>query len=107
MLDVDSRYTVDQALSHAWIRRSGEELAENKLDSNLGELKKFQANKKFKKVAHTIIATQKFKHLLDGLKVAKGKLKEEVEHVVDASMEPLPIMESDGREIVKSEFVEV
>lgn len=78
---------MDQALSHAWIMRSGEELAANRLDSSLGELKKYQANKKFKKVAHTIIATQKFKHLLSSLKDAKGKLEEEENEETEATEE--------------------
>ena len=68
VLDVNARLTVDQALSHAWIRKSDKELAERNLEVNLTELKKYQANKRFKKAANTIIATQKFKNLLGAAK---------------------------------------
>jgi calcium-dependent protein kinase len=71
VLDTKARLTVDQALGHAWIKKSDVELASRNLDTNLGELKKYQANRKFKKAAHTIIATQKFKNLLGAMKQAK------------------------------------
>ena len=77
VLDVSARLTVDQALSHAWIRKSDQELAERNLEVNLTELKKYQANKRFKKAANTIIATQKFKNLLGAAKKQQQQQQQE------------------------------
>jgi serine/threonine protein kinase len=87
LLDVTKRYTVDQALEHPWIKASGSELELRRLDSNLGELKKFQGNKRFKKAAHTIIATQKFKNLVGNLK-KKGDVAADDGNVLDELAAP-------------------
>ena len=79
VLDVSARLTVDQALSHAWIRKSDQELAERNLEVNLTELKKYQANKRFKKAANTIIATQKFKNLLGAAKKQQQQQQQQQE----------------------------
>eukprot|EP01031_Cornospumella_fuschlensis_P019042 gene19042-23326_t len=42
------RLTVDQALAHPWIKARAEELEARSLDSNLAELRKYQATRKLR-----------------------------------------------------------
>jgi serine/threonine protein kinase len=53
-VDPAHRYTVDQALAHPWINRDAKTLAARNLDGNLGELRKYQATKKFRAAARAV-----------------------------------------------------
>ena len=63
-LDPARRLTVDQALTHPWVGITAEELRRINLDANLKELKKFNANRKFKAAAKAVIAINKMNNLI-------------------------------------------
>jgi serine/threonine protein kinase len=73
LVDVSLRMTVDEALQHSWLHTSGIELGNHNLSSNLEILKKFQANKRFKRIGHIVLATIKFQK---GIENTKKELKE-------------------------------
>lgn len=70
-VDVSKRLTVEQALAHPWLQRSGAELEARNLNSNLAELKKYQATRKLKAGVKAIMAVNKMKQLMDLTKAAK------------------------------------
>lgn len=63
-LDPARRLTVDQALTHPWVGITAEQLRRINLDANLKELKKFNANRKFKAAAKAVIAINKMNSLI-------------------------------------------
>jgi len=69
VLDVNKRFTADQALNHSWIKRSSSELADRNLDSNLKTMKRFNARRKFRAAIRVIVATNRMRNLLG---IAKG-----------------------------------
>lgn len=77
-VDVSKRLTVDQALVHPWLQRSAAELEARNLNSNLAELKKYQATRKLKAGVKAIMAVNKMKKLMDLTKAAaEGEEEEE------------------------------
>lgn len=58
-----NRLTVDQALEHPWVRSADNKLLAKTLDTNLAELKKFQATKKLKAGVKAIMAMNKLRRL--------------------------------------------
>mmetsp|Transcript_7741 Transcript_7741/g.8449 ORF Transcript_7741/g.8449 Transcript_7741/m.8449 type:complete len:383 (-) Transcript_7741:100-1248(-) len=69
-LDMSKRLTVDQALAHPWLNRSAKELEARNLDSNLAALRKYQATRKLKAGVKAIMAVNRMKNLMGGLKEA-------------------------------------
>jgi calcium/calmodulin-dependent protein kinase I len=64
-VDMKQRLTVDQALAHPWLKRSAEDLAAHNLDSNLAELRKYQATKKFRAGVKAVMAINRMKNLIN------------------------------------------
>lgn len=64
-VDMKRRLTVDQALAHPWLQRSAEDLAKRNLDSNLAELRKYQATKKFRAGVKAVMAINRMKNLIN------------------------------------------
>jgi calcium/calmodulin-dependent protein kinase I len=64
-VDMKRRLTVDQALAHPWLKRSAEDLASHNLDSNLAELRKYQATKKFRAGVKAVMAINRMKNLIN------------------------------------------
>lgn len=76
-VDVSKRLTVEQALVHPWLQRSAAELEARNLNSNLAELKKYQATRKLKAGVKAIMAVNKMKRLMDLTKAAEDGEEEE------------------------------
>lgn len=60
-LNPHDRLTVEQALSHPWLKKADAELAAKDLNENLKELTKFQATRVFKRAANKIILINRLK----------------------------------------------
>jgi serine/threonine protein kinase len=58
-----SRYNVNDALNHPWVKTSDSVLANRRLDANLAQLKKFQATKKLRAGVKAVMAVNKMKRL--------------------------------------------
>lgn len=63
-LDMNKRLTVDQALRHPWLGKSAQELAARSLDSNLAELRRYQATRKLRAAVRAVMAMNRMKGLL-------------------------------------------
>ena len=63
VVDQKKRFTVDQAMKHAWILKAESELASRKLDSNLKALRRFNARRKILAAARMVIAANRMKNL--------------------------------------------
>ena len=57
----DDRATATDLLAHPWVVQDGEKISGTSLQTNLKELKQFQARKRFKAAARAIIATHRIK----------------------------------------------
>ena len=68
VVNVKKRFTIKQALAHSWINRSAEELAARDLNSNLVALKRFNARKKLRAGIKAVVAANRWKNLIGGLK---------------------------------------
>ena len=66
-VDPEKRFTADQALNHPWIDLQDDKLASD-LNNNLAELKKFQAQRKFKAVGRAVMAINKMQGLMTSTK---------------------------------------
>jgi len=66
-VDPEKRFTADQALNHPWIDLQDDKLASD-LNNNLAELKKFQAQRKFKAVGRAVMAINKMQGLMTSSK---------------------------------------
>ena len=75
-VDVKKRLTVHQALDHPWVKRAGSELAARNLDQNLKTFKRFLAKRKFKGAVRGVIASNKFKNLIAGIRKGANTDKE-------------------------------
>jgi len=64
-VDQNKRLTVDQALHHPWLQQAAAVLEARNLNSNLAELKKYQATRKLKAGVKAIMAVNKMKSLMD------------------------------------------
>jgi calcium/calmodulin-dependent protein kinase I len=69
-VDASKRLTVEQAMAHPWLMKSADELAAHNLDSNLAELKKYQATRKLKAGVKAIMAVNKMKKLMTATREA-------------------------------------
>jgi serine/threonine protein kinase len=69
-VDMKKRLTVDQALAHPWLKTADSELAARNLDSNLAELRKYQATRKLRAGVKAVIAINRMKNLIGGIKEA-------------------------------------
>jgi len=67
-LDTKKRFTVKQALQHSWITRADSELESRDLNSNLVALKRFNARKKLRAGIKTVVAINRWKNLIGGIK---------------------------------------
>jgi len=79
-LDMNKRITVDQALRHPWLGRSAQELAARSLDSNLAELRRYQATRKLRAAVRAVMAMNRMKGLLQphGIELSHEAETEEV-----------------------------
>ena len=77
-VDPSSRIDAGLARKHAWLMGDDDWLRERDLHRTIGELKRFQARKKFKAAAKAVIATHRMKYSFRGL--ASAKLEERFEH---------------------------
>lgn len=66
-VDPEKRFTADQALSHPWIDLHDDHLATD-LNNNLAELKKYQAQRRFKAAGRAVLAVNKMKTFLTSKK---------------------------------------
>jgi calcium/calmodulin-dependent protein kinase I len=76
-LDMTKRLTVDQALTHSWVKSADEALAARSLDTNLAELRKYQATRKLRAGVKAVLAVNRMKNLLVTLKPAEDEEDEE------------------------------
>jgi calcium/calmodulin-dependent protein kinase I len=74
-IDPAKRLTADQALTHPWVGLTADDLSRINLDANLRELKKFNANRKFKAAAKAVIAINKLNTM-----IGKGSEKSATPH---------------------------
>ncbi len=63
-VDMKKRLNVDQALAHPWLKTADSELAARSLDSNLAELRKYQATRKLRAGVKAVIAINRMKNLM-------------------------------------------
>ena len=68
--DPKSRYGGEEVMAHPWIK--GEGTPRTKLPNMLNELKKFNAKRKFKKVASAVIAGVRLKKLTSQRKLLEA-----------------------------------
>lgn len=69
-VDVEKRFTVDQALAHPWMDLPAPKLLTRNLTENLPHLQKFQASKKFRVGAKAIMAASAFRAGTSGTSTA-------------------------------------
>lgn len=72
-VDAHKRLTVEQALCHPWLMKNAAELEARNLDSNLAELKKYQATRKLKAGVKAIMAVNKMKKLMTATRAAAAE----------------------------------
>jgi serine/threonine protein kinase len=108
-LDVKQRYTAAQALRHPWLKKSGSVLSRRPLSKTLSQIKVFNLHRKFKAIAHSLIAHAKFlrrlnfgraqsvRQLVEAEETAaavaamNAKLNNEVTNGIHASPAPSPV----------------
>jgi len=78
-VNMQKRLTVDQCLTHPWLQCKAEELAARNLDTNLAELRKYQATRKLRAGVKAVMAVNRMKNLIGSLKEAGEKINEERE----------------------------
>lgn len=83
--DMFERVTVDQALAHPWCTQSADQLAARSLDNNLKQLKTYQKTRKLKKAVRAVIAVNRMKHLLEGIRGAASEIDTEEGQSIDAT----------------------
>jgi serine/threonine protein kinase len=76
------RPTVSQALAHAWMAKAPAEFDSRPLDDTMKALKKFNAKRKLMKYVRGVIAANRFKKLLGGIK-ASASASAEAENTND------------------------
>jgi calcium/calmodulin-dependent protein kinase (CaM kinase) II/calcium/calmodulin-dependent protein kinase I len=62
-VDPNKRLSAEEAKKHKWMVKDGDVLAAQNLDTNLSELKKYNAKRKFKAAVNAVILTQKMASL--------------------------------------------
>eukprot|EP00981_Chlorochromonas_danica_P002116 scaffold424_cov165-Ochromonas_danica.AAC.16 len=100
VLDQRERFTVDQALAHPWVRASEQMLQDHNLESNLKELRKFQAAKKWKVGFNAVRAVNKLKKLKD-FAFSIGDVTMEIPHTLEARFELGKVLGEGGYAVVK------
>jgi calcium/calmodulin-dependent protein kinase I len=78
-LDMKKRLTVDQALAHPWVTAADEALAAHSLDSNLAELRKYQATRKLRAGVKAVIAINRMKNLMQAARLDKEDAEAEAD----------------------------
>ncbi len=96
VLDQANRLTVDQALAHPWLQISGAVLQERNLDSNLKELRKFQAAKKWKAGYNAVRAINRIRRLS-----SSDHEPVELPHTLEARYELGKVLGEGGYAVVK------
>lgn len=71
------RITCADAVQHAWMGRDKRILSGQDLTKNLQEFKRFNAKRKFKAGVRTVMAHNKMKSLMEGLRSAQTELEKE------------------------------
>jgi serine/threonine protein kinase len=71
-VDPEKRFSADQALSHPWIDLHDDHLASD-LNNNLAELKKYQAQRRFKAAGRAVLAVNKMKTLMTAKKESENE----------------------------------
>ena len=71
-VDPEARYSADQALTHPWIDLTEDRLASD-LNINLAELKKYQAQRRFKAAGRAVMAVNKMTSLAHSTKKDNDK----------------------------------
>ena len=89
VLDVNKRFTVQQALKHSWLTRQAGELEGRNLGSNLKTLRRYNARRKLRAGIKAIMAANRMKAMLNDFKEinAKKRAKKEGE-VREAAVSP-------------------
>jgi serine/threonine protein kinase len=118
--DPVKRLTVEQALAHPWLMKSGAELESRNLDDNLKTLRKYHNTRKLKAGVKAIMAVNKMKFLMsekraamttDIEKVADEAIREgksvEVPHILSARYSLGEKLGEGGYSIVKEGFNKV
>lgn len=75
-INMHQRFTVEQCLTHPWLERSAQELEARNLETNLTELRKYQATKKLRAGVKAVMAVNRMKNLM-GAAAAAEKEKAE------------------------------
>jgi calcium/calmodulin-dependent protein kinase I len=78
-VDVKQRYTAAQALRHPWLKKSGSVLARRSLQKTLSQIKQFNLHRKFKAIAHSLIAHAKFMRRLNFGRAQSERAKTDVD----------------------------
>ena len=74
VVDPSKRMSAGEALKHKWMMKDSKELEGQSLDTNLVELRKYNAKRKFKSGVHAVIASNKMKSLMSSLKEASEEV---------------------------------
>lgn len=98
-LDSNQRLTVDQALAHPWVHAAGDELQGRNLDSNLKELRKFQAAKRWKAGYNAVRAINKLRRLSQSSDSISDM---EIPHTLEARYELGKVLGEGGYAVVKA-----
>ena len=76
-VDTNKRITCAEAVSHPWMGRDKRILSGQDLSKNLQEFKRFNAKRKFKSGVRTVMAHNRMKNLMEGLRSAQSELEAE------------------------------
>ena len=88
-LDQKLRWSARQLLSHPWITAGDEELAKHDLSSSLSELKRYNARRRLRAAANTVIMTNRISRLTN----LSSKAKVESETSIKA-IDSAPVIET-------------
>uniref|UniRef100_A0A7S2XV40 non-specific serine/threonine protein kinase n=1 Tax=Fibrocapsa japonica TaxID=94617 RepID=A0A7S2XV40_9STRA len=78
-VDPNKRITAAEAMQHPWVTGADETLAARNLDSQLRELRRFNARRKFRSGVKAIVAANRMQAIIGGLKAAANTIEVEAE----------------------------